>query len=83
MLEIILGVVTPLLVGVLLFVLRGVHKRVEDMEEDAKHFMPKAEVRELIEDKIGGIRSDIAEIKEKMDKLFEFYIYDHQSRKKP
>lgn len=82
MLEVIIGITTPLLVGILLFVLRSMHQRISDTEVEAKHFMPKGEVRELIEDKIGGLRIDIAEVKEKIDQLFELYIHDHQSRKK-
>jgi len=80
--DLIISIAGPLIVGVFLFVLRSMHNRLGSVEDTQKQYMPKHEVRELIEDKIGGIREDITEIKNKIDKLFEYYINDHQSRNK-
>lgn len=81
MLESILSISASVILGILLFVLRSIHQRLGSVEDATKRFMPKHEVRELIEDKIGGIREDITEIKDKINRLFEIYIDDHARKK--
>lgn len=66
----------PLIVGVILLLLKSLHSRISVIEH--KDYMAKDDIRELIEDKVGGIREDVKEIRTKVDKLFDLYISDHK-----
>ncbi len=62
-----------LLSGLVIYLLKNesLNKRVRYLEENS---YSKQDVRLLIEDKMGTIRSDLEYIKEKIDKLFDYYI---------
>ena len=70
-----IAVGAPILVGVVLFLVRHLHARLLHLE---KSHMPKEDVRILIEDKIGGLRNDLRDIKEKINKIFDLYLSDHR-----
>lgn len=78
LMEITIGIVVALMVGILMLFIRSMSARMTDME---KNYMNKRDIRELIEDKVGGIRDDVIEIKERINDLFELYMRDHTPRK--
>lgn len=65
----------PILAGIVLFLVKHLHARLLRLENT---HMPKDDIRTLIEDKIGGLRGDIKEIKDKIEKLFDLYLNDHK-----
>jgi hypothetical protein len=69
------GAGLSLLNGILVHLLKTVNQRIRTLE--LSHFT-KQEVRQLIDDKIGGLHSDIQDIKDKIDKLFDLYIEQHK-----
>lgn len=50
---------------------KSINQRIRFLEES---YLSKRDVRQLIEDKIGGIHSDLRDIKAKIDKLFDLYL---------
>lgn len=69
------GAGLSLLNGLLIFLVKNIYHRLSTLE--SSHFT-KLEVRQLIDDKIGGLHSDIQDIKNKIDKLFDLYIEQHK-----
>ena len=69
--EVLISAGLALINGVLLFLLKSFNQRIRYLEENQ---ISKAEVRLLIEDKIGGIHADLKDIKIKIDRLFYMYI---------
>ena len=70
-----LAIGAPILTGIVLFLIKHIHVRMLRIEST---HMPKEDIRTLIEDKMGGIRSDIKDIKNKIEKLFDLYIAEHK-----
>lgn len=79
--ELILAIAAPIIAGIFLFVLRSIHARLVKLEEQDKQYLSKADIRELINDKVDDIRADVREIKDKLEKLFYLYLEDHSNRK--
>ena len=69
--DIILGATISLLCAIATIAYNSISKRIRTVEEN---YSNKQEIRQLVEDKIGGLHADINEIKEKLDKLFDLYI---------
>lgn len=67
----ILSIIATITSGLLGYIIKNQNQRLRFLEV---HFMPKQDIRQLIEDKIGGIHSDLKDIKAKIDKLFDIYI---------
>lgn len=57
--------------GILMFVLKQMNAKIRILEENC---YSEKNVRQLIDDKIGGIHQDLRDIKTKIDKLFDLYI---------
>lgn len=57
--------------GLLTLIIKSLSHRVRHLEETT---MPKQEVRQLVDDKIGGIHLDIQELKAKVEKLYDLLI---------
>jgi len=70
-----IAVGAPFLVGLVLFLIKHIHARLLHLE---KSHMPKEDIRILIEDKIGGLKVDLRDIKEKINKIFDLYLNDHR-----
>lgn len=58
--------------------LKQISTRLRYLEES---YLSKKEVRQLVDDKIGGIHSDLRDIKAKIDKLFDLYIDNRLNRR--
>lgn len=71
--SIVLSAGASLLSGLVIYLLKNenLNKRVRYLEENS---YSKQDVRQLIDDKMGGIHSDLRDIKQKIDKLFDIYI---------
>ncbi len=71
MMEVLIGSIASLVVMILMFLLRSINSRITELE---RHTMHKREIRELIEDKIGGIREDVSEIKQRINELLDLMV---------
>lgn len=71
----VISTVASVVGSLFVFMIKNLSQRLRDLEENR---FSKSEVRQLIEDKIGGIHSDLRDIKTKVDKLFDLYIEQHR-----
>jgi len=68
---IMVGSGASLLTGLLAFLLKNAFLQIRNLKEN---MYTKEEVRQLIEDKMGPINSDLEYIKSKIDKLFDLFL---------
>lgn len=59
------------IVGILSFIIKNMNSEIKQIKQNC--YSERA-VRQLIDDKIGGIHEDLKEIKESINKLFNLYI---------
>lgn len=72
-------VVVPILVGLVGVYFRNLEARISKIEEQTQIFVTKAELRQALQDKIEPIREDISEIRDKLDKLYDFLLKQQKS----
>jgi hypothetical protein len=66
--------IIPVLAGMGAFIMKSLLSRLENVEQAVKANMTESEVRQLLDDKLDGIKSDIHEIKDAVKQLFEIYV---------
>lgn len=59
------------IVGILSFIIKNMNAEIKHIKQNC--YSERA-VRQLIDDKIGGIHEDLKEIKDSINKLFNLYI---------
>lgn len=74
---VLIGAAVSFIGSLFLYLLKTVNQRLRSLEESS---FSKKEVRQLVDDKIGGIHSDLQDIKAKIDKLFDIYIENRLGR---
>lgn len=68
---VVISAVVSLLAAAVTAIITNLNKRIRKVEET---YSNKQDIRQLVEDKVGGIHEDLREIKSTIDKLFDLYI---------
>ena len=68
---VVISAVVSLLAAAVTAIITNLNKRIRKVEEN---YSNKQDIRQLVEDKVGGIHEDLREIKSSIDKLFDLYI---------
>ena len=68
----------PVFGAIIGFIVNGMMHRLDKLEQGMCNAMTEESVRRLIADKIDPLREDIREIKDKLTRLFDIYIKQHQ-----
>jgi septation ring formation regulator EzrA len=72
--QVFLYIILPLLSGLGSFLLKNMYDRIDMLEKRLRDTMTEQEVRQLLGDKIDPVQDNIKEIKEKIDKLYDFMM---------
>lgn len=80
-LKILVYVLGPLLVGGIGFLIKSTLGRIDMLESEIVTKVSRAEMREAVEDRLLPLREDIHDLKDKVDKIYDFMINNQVSKK--
>lgn len=66
--------VIPIISGMGAFIMKNILARLDRLEEETKSHISESEVRQVLDDKLDSIKSDVIEIKVALEKLFDLYV---------
>ena len=75
-LTVLIYIAVPIISGVVGMFIRTLLGDIAVLKADLQTKTTEPQVRQILEDKIDPLVSDIHEIKEKLDKIFDLYIQD-------
>lgn len=78
LLHILLLVVLPVISGMVVYIMRNILTRIEELEHKSLEIVSETDVRQILADKLDPIHDDLKEIKDSLKQLYNlFYSGKH------
>lgn len=70
----VLSILSPIISGFVMYFIYSFNSRLTSLEDRIQSFVTDTEVRHILNDNLNPVREDIRDIRQKIDRLLEFYL---------